>query len=309
MTAQILAPDTINIAQAARLIRAGGLVGMPTETVYGLAADAANGKAVASIYAAKGRPSFNPLISHVSGLKMGRKLAVFSPLAEELAHAFWPGPLTLVLPRAADCPVSELVTAGLDTIAVRAPDHPVALALITAADTPLAAPSANPSERLSPTTARHVAAGLGDKLDVILDGGPCRAGVESTVVSLAGPRPALLRPGALARADIEAITGPLDAPGDTIASPGMLRRHYAPNARLRLNAEAPQPDEAFLAFGPTPHQAAANLSESGDLTEAASNLFSMLRHLDDAHARIAVAPIPHTGLGEAINDRLTRAAR
>ena len=214
---------------------------MPTETVYGLAADATNGEAVARIYAAKGRPSFNPLISHVSGLNMARRLAVISPLAEALTSAFWPGPLTLVLPRVADCPVSELVTAGLNTIAIRAPDHPVAQALITAADTPLAAPSANPSERLSPTTARHVAEGLGHKVSLILDGGPCRAGVESTVISLAGERPALLRPGALARADIEAMTGPLDAPGETIASPGMLRRHYAPNARLRLNAQAPLP--------------------------------------------------------------------
>lgn len=296
------------IKQAAEIIRKGGLVALPTETVYGLAADACNGEAVARIYAAKGRPSFNPLISHVADKEMASKLAIISPLAEQLIDVFWPGALTLVLPKAKTCPVSELVTAGLDTIAVRAPDHKIAQALIQEVGGPLAAPSANPSERLSPTTADHVRDGLGEKVDLILDGGPSRSGLESTVVSLAGEHPALLRPGAIARDVIEAITGSLGHPGEKIASPGMMKRHYAPKAKLRLNAKTPEPDEAYLAFGPSKAPADANLSPSGDLLEAAANLFAMLRELDDTHTRIAVAPIPTEGLGEAINDRLKRAA-
>ena len=296
------------IAIAAEIIRNGGLAALPTETVYGLAANACSSEAVARIYAAKERPSFNPLISHVSDKAMASHLAVITPLAEELIDAFWPGALTLVLPRTNGCPVSDLVTAGLETIAVRAPDHKIAQALIRAVGGPLAAPSANPSERLSPTTADHVREGLGDKVDLILNGGPCRSGLESTVVSLTGEHPALLRPGAIAREAIEAITGPLAAPGETIASPGMMKRHYAPNAHLRLNVTAPEPGEAFLAFGPTDVPSTTNLSASGDLLEAAANLFAMLRDLDATNSKIAVAPIPNTGLGEAINDRLKRAA-
>ncbi len=309
MTALIVPASDGAIGHAAGIIRSGGLVALPTETVYGLAADATDGEAVARIYKAKGRPSFNPLISHVTGRGMAGQLAIFSELAEALADAFWPGPLTLVLPRKDTCPVSQLVTAGLDTIAVRAPDHWVAQALIAAAGRPLAAPSANPSEALSPTTARHVLEGLGERIEMILDGGPCEAGLESTVVSLAGERPTLLRPGALARDEIEAITGPLAAPGETIASPGMLKRHYAPSARLRLNAVSPEPGESWLAFGPGQHPTPVNLSPTGDLVEAAANLFTMLRMLDGMSDAIAVAPIPMTGLGEAINDRLSRAAQ
>lgn len=309
MTTPVAAATAQSTQQAAEIIRDGGLVAMPTETVYGLAADATNGKAVARIYEAKGRPSFNPLISHVTGADMAARLVEINTVAEDLISAFWPGPLTLVLPRLAACPVSQLATAGLDTIAIRAPDHPVARALIEAVDRPLAAPSANPSEQLSPTTAQHVQQGLGDRVDMILDGGPCRAGLESTVVSLAGEHPALLRPGALARDDIEAVVGPLVAPDTVIASPGMLKRHYAPKANLRLNAITPKAGEAFLAFGPNAGAATANLSESGDLVEAAANLFAMLRQLDENHDRIAVAPIPLNGLGEAINDRLSRAAQ
>lgn len=308
MPSKVKLPNHTAMQNAARIIAAGGTVAIPTETVYGLAADATNGEAVARIYAAKGRPSFNPLISHITTMEMAEELAVFSPIAQQLAETFWPGPLTLVLPKSSTCPVSDLATAGLDTIAIRAPRHPIARGLIEAAECPLAAPSANPSEALSPTTAQHVAEVLSDKVDLILDGGPCEKGVESTVISLAGERPALLRPGALARADIEAITGSLDAPSEKIASPGMMRRHYAPNAKLRLNAVKPKSGEAYLGFGPTKHKVAANLSTSGDLLEAAANLFAMLRILDMQYDHIAIAPIPQEGLGEAINDRLKRAA-
>ncbi len=304
----IQSPSHDTMEQAAQIIRDGGIVAIPTETVYGLAADATNGEAVARIYAAKGRPSFNPLISHVSDMEMAEELANFSPAALELVEKFWPGPLTLVLPKTKYCPVSALATAGLDTIALRAPRHIVARGLIAAARCPLAAPSANPSEALSPTTAQHVADMLSGNVDLILDGGPCKTGVESTVVSVVGERPALLRPGALPRAEIEAITGPLDAPSEKIASPGMMRRHYAPNAKLRLDAISPEKGEAYLGFGPSKHKVAANLSTSGDLLEAAANLFAMLRILDLQYDRIAIAPIPHEGLGEAINDRLKRAA-
>lgn len=308
MPSKVETPNHTAMQNAARIIAAGGTVAIPTETVYGLAADATNGEAVARIYAAKGRPSFNPLISHITTMEMAEELAVFSPIAQQLAETFWPGPLTLVLPKSSTCPVSDLATAGLDTIAIRAPRHPIARGLIETAECPLAAPSANPSEALSPTTAQHVAEVLSDKVDLILDGGPCEKGVESTVISLAGERPALLRPGALARADIEVITGPLDAPSEKIASPGMMRRHYAPNAKLRLNAVKPKSGEAYLGFGPTKHKVAANLSTSGDLLEAAANLFAMLRILDMQYDHIAIAPIPQEGLGEAINDRLKRAA-
>lgn len=305
------ASDTHAIAEAADILLRGGLVAMPTETVYGLAADAADGEAVARLYAAKGRPSFNPLIVHVSGPDMAARCVEIPPLAAKLMERFWPGPLTLVLPKKADAPVSELAGAGLETLGVRMPAHPAAQALIAAFGRPLVAPSANPSGAVSPTTAQHVAEGLGDRIDLILDAGPCPVGVESTVLAIDGDTAILLRPGGLPRAEIEAVTGPLksakaDAP---LSSPGMLKSHYAPNATLRLSAVAPEPGEAFLAFGPGAEACTANLSRTGDLTEAAANLFALLRQLDaEGHERIAIAPIPMDGLGEAINDRLQRAA-
>lgn len=311
MTAPVLSgEDPAAIRAAAALLRDGGLAALPTETVYGLAADATNGAAVAALYAAKGRPKFNPLISHVTGLEMAEALAVFNPLARKLAQAFWPGPLTLVLPRTTDCPVSELACAGLETLAVRAPDHPVAQALINAVGGPLVAPSANPSGGVSPTRAEHVAEGLGEKIGLILDGGHCQIGVESTVIGFDGDRPLLLRKGGLARDMIEAITGPLALPdaASPKASPGMLKSHYAPRARLRLNASAPENGEVFLGFGAS-ENGHLNLSPDGNVQEAAANLFAFLRELDASGVSgIAVAPIPDEGLGEAINDRLQRAA-
>ncbi len=309
-------PDGAAIARAAEVIRAGGLVAAPTETVYGLAADALNDCAVARIYEAKGRPSFNPLIIHVADLAMAQTFGDFSPLAERLAAAFWPGPLTLVAPRRAHAPLSALATAGLDTVALRAPAHPLMLALIAEAARPLAAPSANRSGAISPTTAEHVRASLGDRVDLILDGGPCAVGLESTIVRVDGGRAILLRPGGLARAEIEASIGAsLEAASGAIEAPGMLASHYAPRARLRLNAARPDANEAFLAFGAAcpARSNMLNLSPSGDLAEAAANFFAHLHALDAACARsglagIACAPVPMTGLGEAINDRLTRAA-
>ncbi|MEO0983850.1 MAG: L-threonylcarbamoyladenylate synthase [Pseudomonadota bacterium] len=308
MTAPILSPDADAIARAAETLRAGGLVGLPTETVYGLAVDAANGDAVARAYEAKGRPRFNPLIAHVAGRDMAAREGAFSHLADRLAEAFWPGPLTLVLPLASTHSVCDLARAGLGTIALRAPAHAVARTVIDAFGGPIAAPSANPSGRLSPTAAAHVAADLGDKLDIILDGGRCAAGLESTVVDCTGDRPALLRLGAVAIDEIEAVSGALaDPEEDTGAprSPGRLLRHYAPAAALRLNAEAAEPGEAFLGFG---NAGDLDLSPGRDLREAAANLFAMLRELDGTADRIAVAPIPTEGLGAAINDRLIRAA-
>lgn len=311
MTASILpGDDPASIAAACRLLREGGLVGMPTETVYGLAADATNGTAVAALYAAKGRPTFNPLISHVTGLDMAASLGRFNPVARELALAFWPGPLTLVVPRRADCPVSELAGAGLETLALRAPDHPVAQALIAAFGGPLVAPSANPSGGVSPTQAEHVADGLGAKIDLILNGGSCRVGVESTVIGFDGDQALLLRKGGLARRDIEAITGLLGRPdaASPKASPGMLKSHYAPRAALRLNATSAREGEVLLGFGKV-NGAKLNLSLTGDLQEAAAHLFACLRELDASGAQcIAVSSIPDEGLGEAINDRLQRAA-
>ncbi len=310
--AQIVGTSADDLAHAARVILEGGLVAVPTETVYGLAADATNGAAVASIYTAKGRPSFNPLICHVADLAMVESLADFSPLARRLAERFWPGPLTLVLPRKVTCDVSELATAGLPSIALRQPKHEATLRLIQLIGRPIAAPSANPSEQLSPTTAAHVAAGLGTRIDLIIDGGACPAGLESTIIAPGEGGAVMLRPGALARADIELFTGPLASPetASGVLAPGMMKRHYAPRARLRLDAERPEPGEAFLGFG-APREGVhptLNLSIRGDLTEAASNLFAMLRALDQSHDSIAVAPIPDTGLGEAINDRLRRGA-
>jgi len=312
-----LAPaDRQAIVEAAACLNAGGLVAMPTETVYGLAADATNDRAVAAIYVAKGRPKFNPLIAHVAGAAAAAREGAFDDFARRLAEAFWPGPLTIVAPAASSCQVSLLARAGLETVALRAPDHPTAQALIAAAGVPLAAPSANRSGRVSPTTAAHVAADLDGRIDWILDGGPARRGVESTIVACLGGRPRLLRPGALTRERIEAALGVAlveAAPGGAPIAPGQLAAHYAPRARLRLGARESADDEAALDFGGAlAHSGATmrlDLSPSGDLEEAAAHLFAYLRALDDSGAaRIAVAPIPERGLGVAVNDRLRRAA-
>lgn len=302
--------DTATIAEAARRLRAGGLVAFPTETVYGLGADATNGSAVAAVFAAKARPRINPLIVHVKDRAQAAAHVAFSSIAAELAEAFWPGPLTLVLPRRAGTTLSLLVSAGLDTVAVRAPSHPVARLLIEAAGVPLAAPSANPSGTVSPTRASHVAEGFGGALDMILDGGATPVGVESTVIGFAPGGPAMLRPGGLAREVIEKITGPLAAPvsGGPVNSPGQLSSHYAPRARLRLEAASAGPGETLLGFGPKAPAGVLNLSPTGNLAEAAANLFAMLRALDAEADAIAVMAVPETGLGEAINDRLRRAA-
>ena len=310
MTAPVLPADSPDaIARAAAILREGGLVGMPTETVYGLAADANNAAAVARLYAAKGRPRFNPLIAHVSGIAMAKTLVAWPDLADELAAAFWPGPLTLVLPKLGGAPICDLANAGLDSVAIRSPGHAGARALLSAFGGPLVAPSANPSGGVSPTTARHVSEGLGDKLDLILDGGACAVGVESTVIAILDGRATLLRPGGLERARIEAITGPLAAAGDADApaSPGMLQSHYAPRAAMRLNAHEAKAGEVLLGFGAIAGD--LNLSATGDLAEAAARLFAALREMDaPGPSCIAVAPIPDEGLGEAINDRLQRAA-
>jgi len=293
---------------AARAIRDGGLVLMPTETVYGLAADAANAQAVAAVYEAKGRPSFNPLIAHVADVGMARRIARFDARAEALAARFWPGPLTLVLPILAAGAVCDLARAGLDTVAIRAPAHPLAHALIQAAGRPLVAPSANRSGRPSPTTFADAVEETGAAAAATLDGGPCRIGLESTVVALLDA-PRLLRPGAVTRAEIEAVIGPLaEADDDAKRSPGRLARHYAPNAPVRLDITEPRAGEAWLSFGPD-GRPPWNLSPTGDLREAAANLFAYLRAADRSNPEgIAVAPIPRDGLGEAINDRLKRAA-
>lgn len=306
------APAPLDIAEAATLLRSGRLVAFPTETVYGLGADATNADAVLSIYETKGRPRFNPLIVHCDDLGMAEQFAQFSPLARQLADAFWPGPLSIVLPLKPGHGLADVATAGLDTIALRVPDHPIALELLRAAGRPLAAPSANPSGKLSPTTAEQVRRGFGGRVPV-LDGGPCKAGVESTIVAVDGEHIVQLRAGALAREEIERVTGLTASQAQTgakISAPGMLLSHYAPNAHMRLDAR-PAQGEAFLAFGSAePFDGITrNLSENGDLHEAARNLFSMLHELDATGlAMIAVAPIPETGLGEAINDRLRRAA-
>ena len=307
-------PDDAGIAAAVEALRAGGLVAFPTETVYGLGADATADLAVAAIFAAKRRPSFNPLIVHVAETAMAAALARFDEHAMRLAHRFWPGPLTLVLPRLPTCPVSLLASAGLPTIAVRVPRHPVAARLLSRFGRPIAAPSANPSGRLSPTTAAHVAAALGDTIGLILDGGPTQVGLESTIVDLSGPSPVLLRPGGLAEEEIAAVIGPLAAPDPAHGpkAPGMLASHYAPRLALRLRASTVAADEALLAFGPAVlpgAKATLNLSAAGDLVEAAANLFAFLHRLDESGAiAIAVMPVPEHGLGRAINDRLKRAA-
>ncbi len=281
---------------------------MPTETVYGLAADAANARAVAAVYEAKGRPAFNPLIAHVADLAMARRIARFDSRAEALAARFWPGPLTLVLPVLDSAAVCDLARAGLDTVAVRAPAHPIAHALIAALGRPIVAPSANRSGRPSPTTFADAVEETGASAAVALDGGSCAIGLESTVVALLD-MPRLLRPGAVTRAELEAVVGPLsEAEADAKRSPGRLARHYAPNAPMRLDADTPRPGEAWLSFGPA-GSGPWNLSPAGDLAEAAVKLFAYLRAADrSGPTAIAVAPIPSEGLGEAINDRLRRAA-
>ncbi|HVR68411.1 MAG TPA: L-threonylcarbamoyladenylate synthase [Verrucomicrobiae bacterium] len=303
-----------NIARAAEILRRGGLVAFPTETVYGLGADATDDRAVAAIFEAKGRPKFNPLIVHVPDAAAAFELGVATDTACKLAADYWPGPLTLVMQRVAACPVSLLASAGLDSLAVRVPRHPIAQALLRAAGRPLAAPSANRSGKISPTTAQHVADSLGRRVELILDGGACPVGIESTVVDVSGPSPALLRHGGVTQEDIEAVIGKLATATSSAApkSPGQLESHYAPALPLRLDARDAKPDEALLAFGPEIPPGArvtANLSPSGYLVEAAANLFAMLRRLDGSGCRaIAVMPVPDTGLGRAINDRLRRAA-
>lgn len=321
LATRVLQADAAATAEAARVLAAGGLVAFPTETVYGLGADASNGQAVARLYEAKGRPAFNPLIAHVSELAAAQALARFDADATRLAAVFWPGPLTLVLPKADRCEVAALATAGLDTIAVRIPNHAVARAILGAFGKPVVAPSANRSGHVSPTEAAHVQADLGGRIDLIIDGGPTPVGVESTIVACLG-RPVLLRPGGVPRAAIEEVLerkladAPVRNAGVAPLAPGMLVSHYAPHTPLRLNADRVAPGEVLLSFGPAriagaEHaKAALNLSARGDLIEAAANLFSHLRALDAAGgSAIAVPPIPSDGLGEAINDRLIRAAR
>lgn len=313
--ARRLQPTLNEIGEAAKALRAGKLVAFPTETVYGLGGDATNDRAVAAIFAAKGRPSFNPLIVHVSNSQAAAQHAAFSAKAQAVARKFWPGPLTLVLPRRRDCRISLLATAGLDSVALRVPANSIAQTLLMMAGVPLAAPSANPSGRLSPTEADHVLADLGDKVEFVIDGGPCSIGVESTVLSLLDDRPRILRPGAVTaeqlsevlQEPVETETGAEDA--DAPRSPGRLLSHYAPRLPVRLEARAAEPGEVLLGFGPGAPREALNLSPTGDLQEAAANLFAMLRRLDDpSHRAIAVMPVPETGLGRAINDRLRRAA-
>ena len=313
----IVSATAQNIAAAAELLRDGKLVAFPTETVYGLGGDAGNDRAVASIFATKGRPSFNPLIIHVPSAEKAAELVLFDKRAQKLAEAFWPGPLTMVLPRRPDSPVSLLASAGLDSLAVRIPSHPIALALLQAAGCPVAAPSANPSGRVSPTTARHVAEHIEDgqlaqDVAMVLDGGPCMVGVESTVLDLSEEHPTLLRPGGIPREVLVKHLGSIAVPRAVEMggpkSPGMLLSHYAPQLPVRLDAEQALSGEALLGFGPA-KDAMLNLSDRGDLAEAAANLFAMLRALDRPTFRgIAVMPIPDDGLGAAINDRLRRAA-
>jgi L-threonylcarbamoyladenylate synthase len=319
LATRIARADAASIADAVRVLAAGGLVAFPTETVYGLGADATNGRAVARLYEAKGRPAFNPLIAHVVDRQAAQRLARFDADATKLGAAFWPGPLTLVLPKSADCPVAELATAGLDNVAVRVPSHTVARDILKAFGKPVVAPSANRSGHVSPTTAEHVQADLGGRIDLIIDGGATAVGVESTIVACLGD-PLLLRPGGVPRPTIERVLGRTLADAanrgeNSPLAPGMLTSHYAPRTRMRLSADRVAPGEALLAFG-SAHVAGVghakkvlNLSQHGDLVEGAANLFSHLRALDMAGASaIAVTPIPDEGLGEAINDRLGRAA-
>jgi L-threonylcarbamoyladenylate synthase len=318
----ILPADRAAVTAAARCLAAGGLVAFPTETVYGLGADATNAAAIALLYQAKGRPTFNPLIAHVRDIAAAAKIARFDASATALAEAFWPGPLTLVLPKNKDCSVADLATAGLETVAIRVPAHPVARDILRAFGGPVVAPSANLSGHVSPTTAAHVQSDLAGRIDLIVDGGPVEVGVESTIIGCF-EQPMLLRPGGVPRAEIERVLGRAltqppedgDIHGAQPLAPGMLASHYAPRTKVRLGAKSIEAGEALLAFGPdaVPGADAAsavmNLSVHGDLNEAAANLFGYLRALDAKGARaIAVMPVPHHGLGEAINDRLRRAS-
>lgn len=310
-----------SITDAAETLKSGGLVGMPTETVYGLAANALDGAAVAKIFEAKGRPAFNPLIIHVPDIEAASQYVEVSDIARGIARGFWPGPLTMILPRKKDCKISDLASAGLDTLAVRMPSHPVALSLLKEAGVPVAAPSANKSGSLSPTSPKHVHESLGDKVDMILAAGPCEVGLESTVLDLSGDVPVILRPGGVTADDLSealgAEVGYADANDDKPKSPGMLLKHYAPTLPVRLNAIDVKEGEALLAFGSDkfmvgksfPEQKKRNLSENSDLYEAAANMFAMLKELDGCGAQgIAVMAIPEEGIGLAINDRLKRAA-
>ena len=310
VTTLSLSPDSAGLGRAADLLRQGQLVAFPTETVYGLGGDARSDLAVARIFDAKGRPRFNPLIVHVPDVAAAREFAVFDDRAEAAAAAFWPGPLTLVLPIRVNAGLSDLVTADLPSVAIRMPAHPVAQALLREFGGPLAAPSANPSGRVSPTRAEHVLAGLSGRIAAVVDGGPCAVGVESTILGLVGA-PQLLRPGGVPAEALEALLGqtlPMGGNSEMPNAPGQLASHYAPDATLRLNALTPRPGEVMLGFGSVPGD--LTLSASGDLVEAAAQLFHLLRTADAlAQGRgIAVAPIPQTGLGRAINDRLARAA-
>ncbi len=309
---KVLTADQCGVNRAATILSAGGLVAFPTETVYGLGADARNGHAVASVYAAKGRPSFNPLIVHVADLDTAKRYAGFNDLALSLAAEFWPGPLTLVLPLTKNHDLSELVTAGLDSVAIRIPQHPVAQALLNAFNGPLAAPSANPSGRISPTQAAHVIADMNGKINAVLDGGNCTVGLESTILKIEGSKVSLLRAGGVSVEQITNVLGQGIATSSdpkTPQSPGQLKSHYAPKAQVRLNVGAVKDHEVLLGFGPDCADAALNLSPTGDLIEAAANLFSYLRKMDAlALDGIAISPIPMSGLGLAINDRLKRAA-
>jgi L-threonylcarbamoyladenylate synthase len=309
-----LRPDAAGIATAAAILRRGGIVALPTETVYGLAGDARSAAAVAAIYAAKGRPAFNPLIIHLPDAATAEAVGQFDARARRLAEAFWPGPLTLVLPLRPGAGLAPAVTAGLPTVALRVPAHDVAQAVLAAFGGPLAAPSANPSGRISPTTADHVLAGLDGRIDAVIDGGPCSVGLESTIVGLAGDAPAILRPGGLPAEAVAAVLGQAPVrPEDPAVpqAPGQLASHYAPRAAVRLDAVAPGPGEIWVGFGPGCDGAALSLSPSGDPAEAAARLFAVL-HQADALAgpsgRIAVATVPDAGLGRAVNDRLRRAA-
>jgi len=319
---QILPTGDDAVAAAARALTEGGLVAFPTETVYGLGADATNPAAIARLYQAKGRPSFNPLIAHVIDLETGMRIGHFNAQATALAEAFWPGPLTLVLPKTMHCTIADLATAGLDTVAIRVPAHQIAQEILRNFGKPVVAPSANLSGRVSPTTAAHVQNDLTGKIDLIINGGHVEVGVESTIVGCFDA-PMLLRPGGLPRDEIERVLGmkllpPPEHPNNDMSqplAPGMLASHYAPRTRVRLNVRSVDADEALLAFGPTAvpgidaASAVMNLSARGDLNEAATHLFDYLRTLDAKGARaIAVMPVPHHGLGEAINDRLRRAA-
>ena len=308
---QTLGADKAGIARAAALLAAGELVAFPTETVYGLGADARDDRAVARVFQAKGRPAFNPLIVHVADMELARAVARFGADAERLADAFWPGPLTLVLPLRPEAGISPLATAGLDTVAVRMPAHPVARALLAAFGGPVVGPSANPSGKVSPTRAGHVTEGLAGRIAAVIDGGPCAVGVESTIVGLDGAA-RLLRPGGLPAEAVEACLGaallPPDGNAERPNAPGQLTSHYAPGVPVRLNAAEARPGEVLLGFGPEAGAAALNLSPGGDMVEAAANLFHYLRALDAGGQPIAVSPIPEAGLGRAINDRLRRAA-